>query len=146
MRHRWPADTQCTRVVLEVDDTVCAVCGGALHVCDHRRHRIVTRQGPGEVGCKLAHGSARRGAARAKTRSPYAETTLTLPGGLIGWDVCCGMGQRRCARHWAGPQSRGARADPAQIRLSADAIAEAFQRYQTLRAARQQAPQGRAAA
>jgi len=52
MRHRWPEDTRFTRLVLEVEDNVCAVCGGALHICDHRRHRIFTLQGPVEVVCK----------------------------------------------------------------------------------------------
>ena len=52
MRPRWPEDTQCTQVVLEVEDNVCAVCGAALHICDHRRHRIFTLQGPVEVVCK----------------------------------------------------------------------------------------------
>ena len=52
MRHRWPGDTRFTRVVLEVEDHVCAVCGEALHICDHRQHRIFTRQGPVEVVCK----------------------------------------------------------------------------------------------
>jgi len=52
MRHRWREDTRFTRVVLEVEDNVCAVCGGALHLCDHRRHRIFTLQGPVEVVCK----------------------------------------------------------------------------------------------
>ena len=46
MRHSWPEDTQFTRVVLEVEDNVCTVCGAALHICDHRRHRIFTLQGP----------------------------------------------------------------------------------------------------
>jgi transposase len=40
MRHRWPEDIRFTRVVLEVEDNVCGVCGGTLHICDHRRHRI----------------------------------------------------------------------------------------------------------
>ena len=128
MRHRWPEDTRFTRLVLEVEDNVCAVCGGALHICDHRRHRIFTLQGPVEVVCKLAHGSDLECAARAKTRSPYAETTLTLPWWLIGWDVFCWMGHRRFARHWSVPQSRGALTDTSQIPLSADAIEDALQR------------------
>src|SRR5712691_1275061 len=146
MRHCWPEDTRFTRVVLEVEDKVCAVCGGTLHICDHRRHRIFTLQGPVEVVCKLAHCSDRQCAARAKTRSPYAETTLTRPGWLIGWDVCCWMGHRRFARHWSVPQSRGALADTSQIPLSAAAIEEALRRYQTRLTARQQAPEVLAAA
>src|SRR5215510_8139546 len=146
MRHRWSEDTRFTRVVLEVEDNVCAVCGGALHICDHRRHRIFTLQGPVEVVCKLAHCSDRQCAARAKTRSPYAETTLTLPWWLIGWDVFCWMGHRRFARHWSVPQIRGELADTYQIPLSADAIEDALQRYQTMLAARQQDPQVMAAA
>ena len=146
MRHRWPEDTQFTQMVLEVEDNVCSVCGGALHICDHRRHRIFTLQGPVEVVCKLAHCSDRQCAARAKTRSPYAETTLTQPWWLIGWDVFCWMGHRRFARHWSVPQIRGELVDTYQIPLSADAIEDALQRYQTILAARQQAPQVVAAA
>ena len=146
MRHRWPEDTRFTRVVLEVEDNVCAVCGGALHICDHRRHRIFTLQGPVEVVCKLAHCSDRQCAARAKTHSPYAETTLTLPWWLIGWDVFCWMGHRRFARHWSVPQIRGELADTYQIPLSADAVEDALRRYQTMLAARQQDPQVVAAA
>lgn len=146
MRHRWPEDTRFTRVVLEVEDNVCAVCGAALHICDHRRHRIFTLQGPVEVVCKLAHCSDRHCAAHAKTRSPYAETILTQPWWLIGWDVFCWMGHRRFARHWSVPQIRSELADTYQIPLSADAIEDAVRRYQTMLAARQQAPQVVAAA
>ncbi len=146
MRHRWPEDIRFTRVVLEVEDNVCGVCGGTLHICDHRRHRIFTLQGPVEVVCKLAHCSDRQCAARAKTRSPYAETTLTQPWWLIGWDVFCWMGHRRFARHWSVPQIRRALADTSQIPLSADAIEDAVRRYQTMLTARQQDPQVVAAA
>ncbi len=146
MRHRWPEDTRFTRVVLEVEDNICAVCGAALHICDHRRHRIFTLQGPVEVVCKLAHCSDRHCAAHAKTRSPYAETILTQPWWLIGWDVFCWMGHRRFARHWSVPQIRSELADTYQIPLSADAIEDAVRRYQTMLAARQQAPQVVAAA
>jgi hypothetical protein len=146
MRPRWPEDTQFTQVVLEVEDNVCAVCGAALHICDHRRHRIFTLQGPVEVVCKLAHCSDRQCAAHAKTRSPYAETTLTLPWWLIGWDVFCWMGHRRFARHWSVPQIRSELADTYQIALSADAVEDALRRYQTMLAARQQDPQVVAAA
>jgi len=82
----------------------------------------------------------------AKTRSPYAETTLTLPWWLIGWDVFCWMGHRRFARHWSVPQIRSELADTSQIPLSADAIEDAVRRYQTMLAARQQDPQVVAAA
>lgn len=146
MRHRWPEDTRFTRVVLEVEDNVCVVCGAALHICDHRRHRIFTLQGPVEVVCKLAHCSDRHCAAHAKTRSPYAETILTQPWWLIGWDVFCWLGHRRFARHWSVPQIRSELADTYQIPLSADAIEDALRRYQTMLAARQQAPQVVAAA
>src|SRR6266702_2271326 len=146
MRHSWPEDTQFTRVVLEVEDNVCAVCGAALHICDHRWHRIFTLQGPVEVVCKLAHCSDRHCAAHAKTRSPYAETALTLPWWLIGWDVFCWVGHRRFARHWFVPQIRSALADTYQIPLSADAIEDAVRRSQTMLAARQPDPQVVAAA
>ncbi len=59
MRHSWPEDTQFTRVVLEVEDNVCAVCGAALHICDHRAvylhtadkyHGFTHRPSPGQKG------------------------------------------------------------------------------------------------
>jgi GNAT superfamily N-acetyltransferase len=146
MRHRWPADTQFTRLVLEVEEESCAVCGRKLHVCDHRPHRIFTLQGPLELICKLAHCSDRGCSAHSKTISPYAETTLTLPWWLLGWDVFCWMGQRRFARHWSVPQIRAELADSYQILLSADAIEDSLRRYQTMLAARQQDPQALAAA
>jgi hypothetical protein len=80
------------------------------------------------VVCKLAHCSDRHCAARAKTHSPDAATTLTLPWWLIGWEVCCGMGHRRFARQWSVPQIRGALADTSQIPLSADAVEDALRR------------------
>src|SRR5215475_15868783 len=146
MRPRWPEDTRFTRVVLEVEDTVCAVCGAALHICDHRRHRIFTLQGPVEVVCKLAHGSDRQCAAHAKTRSPYAETILTLPWWLIGWDVFCWMGHRRFARHWSVPQIEAELHEAYHIDLSRDTLGDYLRRYQNLVAARQQDPQQLAAA
>jgi hypothetical protein len=138
MRHRWSADTEFTRLVLEVEDEACASCGQPLHVCDHRRHRIFTLQGPVELVCKLAHCCDRGCAGHAKTLSPYAEMTLTLPWWLIGWDVFCWMGHRRFARHWSVPQIRSELLDSYRIPLSADAIEDGLQRYQIMLAARQQ--------
>jgi hypothetical protein len=138
MRHRWPANTEFTRLVLEVEDEACARCGRPLHVCDHRRHRIFTLQGPVELVCKLAHCCDRGCAGHVKTLSPYAEMTLTLPWWLIGWDVFCWMGHRRFARHWSVPQIRSELLDSYRIPLSADAIEDGLQRYQIMLAARQQ--------
>jgi hypothetical protein len=138
MRHRWPNDTPFTRLVLEVEEEVCAVCGRPLHVCDHRRHRIFTLQGPLELLCKLAHCGDRGCAGHAKTLSPYAETTLTLPWWLLGWDVFCWLGHRRFSRHWSVPQIRAELLDSYRIPLSADAIEDSLRRYQIMLAARQQ--------
>jgi hypothetical protein len=146
MRHRWPADTSFSKVVLEVEEEVCATCGQSLHVCDHRRHRIFTLQGPVELLCKLAHCCDRNCASRSKTLSPYAETTMTLPWWLIGWDVFCWMGHRRFARHWSVPQIRSELLDSYRIGLSSDAIEDNLRRYQIMLAARQQDAQVVAAA
>ncbi len=146
MRYCWPEDTPFTRLVLDVEDKVCATCGRPLHVCDHRRHRIFTLQGPVELVCKLAHCCDRDCAAHAQTLSPFAETTVTLPWWLIGWDVFCWLGHRRFARHWSVPQIRAELADSYRIPLSADAIEDSLRRYQIMLAARQQDAQVLAAA
>ena len=101
MRFRWPKDTAFRRLVLDVEQSRCAPCGGALHVCDHRNHRIYTLQGPLELCCRLAHCSDPACPARVQTLSPPAELSFALPRWLIGWDVFCWMGQRRFARHWS---------------------------------------------
>jgi hypothetical protein len=146
MRHCWPANTHFTRLVLEVEQETCVTCGRTLHTCDHRRHRIFTLQGPVEVLCKLAHCPDPTCAAHAHTLSPYAESTVTLPWWLLGWDAFCWMGHRRFARHWSVPQIRAELADAYQIPLSADAIEDSLRRYQTMLAARQQDAQRLAAA
>ena len=106
MRFRWPKDTMFRRQVLDVEQSCCAHCGGVLHVCDHRCHRIYTLRGPVELCCRLVHCSDPACPSRPHTLSPAAELSLTLPGWLIGWDVFCFIGHRRFARHWSVPQIR----------------------------------------
>jgi hypothetical protein len=59
---------------------------------------------------------------------------------LIGWDVFCWIGHRRCARHWSVPQIRRELVDTYHIPLSSDAIEVYIDRYQTMLAARHQDP------
>jgi GNAT superfamily N-acetyltransferase len=76
--------------------------------------------------------------AHAHTLSPLAETQLTLPRWVIGWDVFCWLGHRRFARHWSVPQLRAELRDSYDIALSEDAVAAYLRRYQTMVAARHQ--------
>ena len=138
MRYRWPADTVFTRQVLTVEQEDCSLCQRALNICDHRFHRIFTLQGPLEIVCKLAHCPDPRCPAHARTLSPQAETPITLPWWLIGWDVFCWMGHRRFARHWSVPQLQAELRDSLHIPLSDDAISASLRRYQTMVAARHQ--------
>ena len=141
MRFRWPEDTVFARRVLEVEDRACPCCGRHMHVCDHRLHRIFTLDGPLCLVCKLVHCPDRACSAHTKTFSPHAETGITLPWWLIGWDVFCWLGHRRFARHWSIPQIQAELADSYHIPLSHDAIGLYVQRYQNMLAARQQDPQ-----
>jgi hypothetical protein len=138
MRYRWPEDTAFTPCVLTVEQQVCAHCHGRLNICDHRFHHIFTLTGPVKMVCKLAHCPDRACVGHAHTLSPLAETQLTLPWWLIGWDVFCWLGQRRFARHWSIPQLQGELRDSYRIPLSDDAISYYLQRYQTMVAARHQ--------
>jgi hypothetical protein len=138
MRYRWPADTIFTQQVLTVEQEECSVCQRDLTICDHRFHRIFTLQGPLEIVCKLAHCPDPRCAAHSHTLSPLAESQITLPWWLIGWDVFCWLGLRRFARHWSVPQLRAELRDSYHIPLSDDAISASLRRYQVMVAARQQ--------
>src|SRR5215471_20366161 len=140
MRPPWPEDTVFRRLVLDVESDTCAHCGAALHICDHRFHRIHTLQGPVELVCRLAHCSDRLCPLRCQTLSPAAELSLTLPWWLIGWDVFCWIGQRRFSRHWAIPQIRAELLDSFTIDLTEPGIARYIRRYQAMLAARQQDP------
>jgi hypothetical protein len=146
MRPPWPDDTAFRRLVLDVESDHCELCGAALHVCDHRFHRIHTLEGPLELVCRLAHCSDRACSARSETLSPAAELSLTLPWWLIGWDVFCWMGHRRFARHWSVPQIHAELREAYRIDLSTDTLSNYLRRYQNLLAARQQDPQQLAAA
>ena len=141
MAYRWPEDTVFTRLVLTVEEPWCRTCGGALTICDHRHHRVFTLNGPVHLVCKLAHCPARACPAHTQTLSPEAETTITMPWWVLGWDVVCWLGQRRFARHWSVQQLRTELADTYHIPLSDDAIERYIQRYQQMLAARHRDPQ-----
>jgi hypothetical protein len=146
MPYRWPEDTVFTRIELEVEERWCRTCGGALSTCDHRHHRVFTLHGPLHLVCKLVHCPARACPAHPQTLSPEAETTITMPWWVLGWDVVCWLGHRRFARHWSVQQLRTELADTYQIPLSDDAIETYIHRYQQMLAARQRDPQQLAAA
>jgi hypothetical protein len=138
MRYRWPENTQFTQVVLTVEQEVCSLCQRHLHVCDHRFHPILSLQGPLALVCKLAHCPDPRCPAHRHTLSPLAETQITLPYWLIGWDVFSWLGFRRFTRHWSIPQLQSELRDSYRIRLSDDAISGYLQRYRCMVAARHQ--------
>jgi hypothetical protein len=138
MRYRWPEDTVFKQVVLTVEQGACSLCQRNLHVCDHRFHRIFSLQGPLELVCKLAHCPDPCCPAHGHTQSPLAESQITLPWWLIGWDVFCWLGFRRFTRHWSIPQLQSELRDSYRIRLSDDAISSYLQRYRCMVAARHQ--------
>ena len=138
MRYRWPENALFTQVVLSVEQEVCSVCQRHLHVCDHRFHPILSLQGPLQLVCKLAHCPDPTCAAHRHTLSPLAESSLTLPWWLIGWDVFTWLGFRRFTRHWSIPQLQAELKDTYHIRLSDDAISNYLQRYRCMVAARHQ--------
>jgi hypothetical protein len=87
MRFRWPEGTVFEQLVLDVEQKCCGRCGGPLHVCAHRRHRLYTLRGPLELCCRLARCADPACPSRPGTLSPTAELSLALPGWLIGWDL-----------------------------------------------------------
>jgi hypothetical protein len=145
MRHRWPDGIVFTHKVLVPEDRVGPRCGRHMHICDHRRHPFYTLEGPVELLCKLVHCPDKACQDHSRTHSPLAETAFAQPGWLIGWDVFCWTGHRRCARHWSVPQIRSELADSYHIPLSSDAIEVYIDRYQTMLAARHQDPAALAA-
>ncbi|MGZ3392444.1 MAG: hypothetical protein ACXVCF_23035, partial [Isosphaeraceae bacterium] len=141
MPYDWPKDTDFALWELDVLDRDCPACGRMMHVCDHRYRRFHTLQGPVELLCRLNHCPDPDCPGHAQTKSPETEITLALPKWAIGWDVFCGIGHRRCSRHWAIPQIQGELRDDSGIRLSFDSIARYIHIYQVMLAARQEDPE-----
>src|SRR2546427_5377030 len=140
MAYRWPAGTTFKRIDVDVQDRSCPACGRDMHVCDHRYHHLWTLQGPTQVASRLVRCPDASCESRGSTFSPEAESSISMPRWCLGWDVFCWLGHRRFARHWSVPQLRTELQDTHQIRLSDDAIEHYIGLYQTMRAARQQAP------
>jgi hypothetical protein len=139
MAYRWPAGRVCHRRTLDVEDRSCPVCGRSLH-CDHRDQHLWTFQGATQVLNRLVRCPAPACESRGRTGSPEAAWSLSMPRGCLGWEVLCGLGHRRFARHWSVPQLRLACPDTPRSRLSDEAIETYRGRYQTLRTARPHAP------
>jgi hypothetical protein len=97
-------------------------------------------QGPVHLVSKLCRCADPACAGHHFTVSPPAETSLTMPWWLIGWDVFAWIGHRRFARHWSVPQIRAELSDRYQVGISADALEGYLARYQTMVAARHQDP------
>src|SRR5437879_3467246 len=140
MAYRWPAGTEFKRMILDVEDRSCPVCGRSMHVCDHRYHHLWTLQGPTQVVNRLVHCPDPSCESRGRTLSPEAALSISMPRWCLGWDVLCWLGHRRFSRHWSVPQLRLELQDTHQIRLSDDAIEHSIGQYQTMLAARQQDP------
>ena len=140
MAHRWEG-TEFVRLVLDVENPACPECGGRRHICDHRRHPILTLQGPRQVICRLVKCPVPSCPGHHRTASPEGEAALCLPRMILGWDAFCWVGQRRFARHWSVPQIRSELRDSYQITVSEDALEDAIARYQAIVAAREQDPE-----
>jgi hypothetical protein len=141
MAYRWPADTEFALWELDVLDRDCPACGRMMYICDHRSRRLHTLDGPVELICKLNHCPDPGCPGHAQTKSPELEGTIAPPHWAIGWDVFCGIGHRRFARHASISQIQADLRDDYGIKLSDDAIAKSLRRYQVLLAARQQDPE-----
>jgi hypothetical protein len=141
MPHRWPEGTEFVRLQLDVADRACRQCGRRMTICDHRRHPILTLEGPRELVCRLVKCPDRECPNHHRTVSPECEAAMCLPRCILGWDVFCWIGQRRFARHWSVPQIRAELQDSYRIGVSEDAVEDAIVRYQAFVAAREQDPQ-----
>jgi hypothetical protein len=141
MPYAWPEDTDFALRELDVLDRDCPACGRVMYVCDHRRRRIHTLEGPVPLICKLNHCPDPRCPGHARTKSPELEVTIALPKWAIGWDVFCWIGHRRCSRHWSISQIRSELLDEYGITLSDDSLSRYIRHYQVMLAARQQDPE-----
>ena len=73
MAYRWPADTVCKRIDLDVEDRSCPECKRAMPVCDHRSHHLWTFEGPTQIVNRLVHCPEPSCASRGCTLSPEGE-------------------------------------------------------------------------
>src|SRR5262249_2883867 len=112
-----------------------------MHVCDHRSHALWTFEGPTQVVNRLVRCPDTACQSRGRTFSPEAALAISMPRWRIGWDVLCWLGPPRFSRHLAVPAPALALKDTYQSALSDDAIEHSIGLYQTMLAARHQAPE-----
>lgn len=136
----WPADTVFRKVELEVEDRQCPACGGRMHTCDHRHHRVHSFQGPLHLVSRLVCCPDWGCSCHHRTFSPEVESSITMPWWSMDWEVFSWIGHRRFARHWSVAQLREELWDTYAIGLSDDTLERAIRRYQTMLAAREQDP------
>ena len=141
MPYAWPEDTDFALWELDVLDRDCPACGRMMYICDHRYRHFHTLEGPVELICKLNHCPDPTCPGHTQTKSPELEVTIALPKWVIGWDVLCWIGHRRCSRHWSISQIQFELCDEYGIKLSADSIGRYIRHYQIMLAARQQDPE-----
>ena len=89
MSYRWPKETVFEKLVLDVGDRSCPLCGRRMSVCDHRHHRVFTFAGPLHLICRLVHCPDKTCPAHHRTFSPEAEMGIVMPWWVVGWDVFC---------------------------------------------------------
>jgi hypothetical protein len=96
-------ETDCDPRALDVLPRDGAACGRGMDLGDHRGRHRHTRDGPVAWVCTLDPGPDPPCPGTTQTQSPDSAATFAPPQGALGWDVGCGIGPRRCARHWAIP-------------------------------------------
>jgi len=138
MPSRWPSTVEFQEVVVHVDETICASCGGPLRFRKIRHHCFYTLQGPVDLVCHQKCCADTQCPAQNVLVSPGEERRLTMPRWCMGWDLSLWLGFRRYKRHWDIPQLHAELADSYDIHLCTETLREYLQKYQLMVAARHQ--------
>ena len=95
--------------------------GLSVHVCGHRKRRVLTLEEPWLLNVRVGHCPDSGCPGHLGTVSPREEMAIAPPRLQVAWDVFAWIGHRRFARHWSVPQVCAELYDSRAITVSEDA-------------------------
>lgn len=141
MAHRWPDESQFSRVRLPVLDRACDCCNEETRTKTYKMRRIHTLEGPVRLVSEVTVCETEGCPGHYEPLKAEQEMMIAPPLWVLAWDAFAHLGHARLGRHLSVPEIRVELEDGYGISLSDDCIEDYIGRYQAIVAARQRDPE-----